>query len=68
MSYLQDMASDPSFWGITVQVLWVLMIAFGLAVLASLMALILAAIRALNAYSHDRRLRTAMLLAEHEAP
>ncbi|WP_157157003.1 hypothetical protein [Diaminobutyricimonas sp. LJ205] len=50
-------------WG---SIMWVLMFVFILVVLASLVALIIAAIRALNAYAHGQRLRTAMLLAEHK--
>jgi hypothetical protein len=60
------MTVDVGFWGITTQILWVFMVAFIVTVLASLVALIISAIRALNAYSHNQRLRTAMLLAEHE--
>jgi hypothetical protein len=59
------MTVDVGFWGVTTHILWVFMIAFIVTVLASLVALIISAIRALNAYSHNQRLRTAMLLAEH---
>ncbi|WP_166877727.1 hypothetical protein [Salinibacterium sp. ZJ450] len=60
------MVYEPSFWSYLVTILWGLLVAFGAAVLASLIVLIIAAIRALNAYSHNMRLRTAILLAEHE--
>lgn len=67
MSYLQHMTTiEPGFLGFLLPILWAFMVALAAAVLASLVVLIIAAIRALNAYSHDQRLRTAMLLADFE--
>ncbi|WP_167043163.1 hypothetical protein [Salinibacterium sp. ZJ454] len=60
------MVYEPNFWNYVMTISWGLLVAFGAAVLASLIVLIIAAIRALNAYSHDKRLRTAMLLAEYK--